>query len=152
MNSTLNAALEGPFDALYYKFPKSVILIIFEFEGLAKENYDKFIKMFKNILLSSQYYTQAFRSAYSYNDLRLKCVPSLNYRETYKFILNAKKHITFCECQQCCCIKFMYDKKYKYVCGCHEKKSGGLTYIYHINGGKKIYIRLEKTGFCVKNI
>jgi hypothetical protein len=153
MNSQLNSSLKYPFDALYSKLPETVMLIIFEFEGLAKENNDKFIKMFKKILLSTKYYSLAFRSAHQYHDmlsLRLKSIPGLNYRETYKYILSAEKHILFCYCQQDCCIKFMYDKKNKYVCGCHENKSGGITHIYHINGGKKIYIRSEKTGFCVK--
>jgi hypothetical protein len=144
MNSHLNI--------LYSKLPASVILIIFEYEGLAKENNDKFVKLFKKILLSSQYYKQAFRTSYQYDDFHLKSVPSLNKIEIYKYILRAKKHITFCGCQHNCCIKFMYDINKKYICGCHEKKSGGISYIFHLNSGKKICIRTENTGFCVKII
>jgi len=151
MNSQVKAPLNNLFKILNSKLPESVMLIIFEFEGLAKENNDKFIKMFKNILLSIKYFRLAFRSSNSY-EVRLKGIPSLNCREIYNYILRAKKHISFCDCQHICCIKFMYDLKKPYICGCHEKKSGGISYIFHINGGKKIYIRVENTGFCVKII
>lgn len=152
MNFQVKAPIKNLFKILYSKLPETVILIIFEFEGLAKENNDKFIKMFKNILLSKKYYSLALRTSYQYDDFSLKSVPSLNNRETYKYILNAKKHISFCECHYTCCIKFMYYINKKYICGCHENKSGGISYIFHLNTGKKIYIRTENTGFCVKII
>jgi hypothetical protein len=153
MNLQVKAPLKNLFEILYSKLPETVILIIFEFEGLTKENNDKFIKMFKDILLSKKYYSLAFRTSYQYDDdIHLKSVPSLNKIETYKYILRAKKHISFCECKHNCCIKFMYDINKKYICGCHEKKSGGISYIFHLNAGKKIYIRTENTGFCVKII
>jgi hypothetical protein len=146
MNSYLNT--------FYSKLPLSVILIIFEYEGLAKENYDKFIKMFKKILLSAKYYRLAVKS---YNDdncncLHFKSIARLNCRENYKYILAAQKYTLFCNCENHCCIKFIYNKTKGYNCGCHDKKTYGVSYAYHINGGKKILIRTDKNGFCVKII
>jgi hypothetical protein len=135
--------------------PSDVLIIIFEFEGFAKENTNKFLKQFKQILKSQKYYSFAFRSSY-HDDYdygpRICSVPLLNIKENYKYLLNYKKAISFCNCETPCCYQFHYNRKISYNCGCHEKKPGGVSYIYCLDrtGDKKITIRVEKTGFCVK--
>lgn len=133
--------------------PNDILIHIFEFEGFAKENHNKFLKQFSKILESQKYYSFAFTSSYDDNyGPYLRSVPGLNIKENYKYLLNHKKSVSFCNCKTPCCYQFHYNKQIPYICGCHEKIPGGISYIYCLNNrvDKKITIRLEKTGFCVK--
>lgn len=137
------------------QLPNDILAIIFEFEGFAKENYNIFLKEFKKILESKIYYNLAFRV--SYNDkldgvsCYLRSIPLLKIKENFKFLLNHKKTLSYCNCDTPCCYRFHYENQLGYSCGCHEKKTYGVSYTYPINRtNQKITIRVEKTGFCVK--
>ncbi len=52
MNSQVKSQFKNPFNILYSKLPETIILIIFEFEGLAKENNDNFIQKEPNWLFN----------------------------------------------------------------------------------------------------
>lgn len=134
--------------------PTDVCVLIFEYEGEAKKNNEKFLKEFNKILEIQKYYGLAFRLPRMYDDDSFGCVlrsiPLLNTSSIYKFILNQKKRVSYCNCGEACCYQFHYEPNKQYICGCHEKKSiGGLSYTYpYLN--KKLSIRKESTGFCVK--
>jgi hypothetical protein len=135
-------------------FPTDIWVLIFEYEGEAKKNNENCLKEFKKILESQQYYGLAFRLPRMYDDDNFGCILRsirlLNTSSTYKFILNQKKTVSYCNCDEACCYQFHYDTNKQYICRCHEKKSiGGITYSYPYQN-KKFLIRKESNGFCVK--
>jgi len=132
--------------------PFDVLQLIFDFEGLAKENYDIFLKKFKNILKSKECHDKML---WFYHDDKMFCrsiVPM--YRGNppiYKYILALQKKVSFCDCDTPCCYIFQYKNTDKYTCGCHEQNnSGSISYIFYVNNKEKISIRTEKEGFCCK--
>lgn len=131
--------------------PSDVLVLIFEFEGSAKENYNIILKEFKKILEIKNCYNLAFQILQSYDDrFYLRQIPSLHTTSTYKFILNQKKVSSFCNCKEPCCYQFHYQNDKKYICNCHEKKERGIVYYYGLNKKEKLAIRPDQTGFCVK--
>jgi hypothetical protein len=134
--------------------PCDVLMLIFEFEGSAKENYNKVLNEFNKIMNIKLYYNLAFRIPSMWDDDLtspiIKGIPLLNTSNNYKFILNQKKIVSYCKCNKACCYQFHYNLNKNYKCSCHDNISiGGLSYTYPYKN-KKLTIRKEKTGFCVK--
>jgi hypothetical protein len=130
--------------------PSDVLSLIFEFEGIAKENYDKIIKEFQKILKTKKMYDLAFKIPEIYDDMFLMRVSCLHTTPIYKFILNQKKISSTCQCSEPCCFRFQYYNQTSYNCRCHEKKESGINYSYYLNRKEKISIIQQETGFCVK--
>ena len=134
--------------------PSDIIILIFEFEGFAKKNAAKFLNEYNKIMDIKLYYILAFRIPSMWDDdltsPLIKGIPLLNTSNNYKFILNQKKIVSYCKCNKVCCYQFHYNLNKNYKCSCHDKTSiGGLSYTYPYKN-KKLTIRKEKTGFCVK--
>jgi len=135
--------------------PCDVLSLIFEFEGSKKENYKKTLKEFKKILETKRHYILALKIPNSYCDddddnFNVSSIHYLNTKSICKFIINQKKFTSVCDCEEPCCYRFQYPNQKKYICGCHEKKEGGVVYSYTLGKKNKLSIRQEQTGFCVK--
>jgi hypothetical protein len=116
-----------------------------------KNKYTLVINQIKNIMKSQTYYYLAFRyiNEFSFARSNIKRINIVGLTK-YKYLLNYKKAVTFCNCEEPCCFRFQYKEEVKYICGCHEKKTFGIFESCYLNRDCVLSVRTEKTGFCVK--